>query len=242
MRIAVISIIVLFLTSPYTHAVEPFNIVVGLSKPPYVIKDNISGFEIELIKQLMTTIGKTPRFNFIPLGRSEKMLAMPNIDAVMTANTNIFPNINTLSDNYIEYHNVAISLKKNKFVINNIADLGNHTIASFQLAHKLLGNEFANAVTKSPMFIQVANQEKQVELLLLERIDVLVMDIKIFFHFLDKQRLFNQRNLIEIHEVFPVSPYRMAFKDPDDVLKFNAALKTFKQTESYKDLVSKYNF
>lgn len=86
--------------------------MVGLSKPPYVIEETRSGFELELIRQLLTLIGKDPEFIFIPYGRSEKMLALPDINAVMTANKEMFPNINTLSENYIKYQNVAISLKK----------------------------------------------------------------------------------------------------------------------------------
>jgi polar amino acid transport system substrate-binding protein len=40
--------------------------VLGLSKPPYVIEENHSGFELELVQQILTMIGKAPEFIFIP--------------------------------------------------------------------------------------------------------------------------------------------------------------------------------
>lgn len=66
------------------------------------------------------------------------MLALPDIDAVMTANKHRFTNINTLSKNYINYQNVAILLKEHAVSLNSIADIGHYSIASFQIAHTIL--------------------------------------------------------------------------------------------------------
>jgi len=221
---------------------QPFKVVLGLSKPPYVIEENHSGFELELIQQILTMIGKAPEFIFIPYGRSEKMLALPDIDAVMTVNKHIFPNIETLSKNYINYQNVAISLKENAVSINSIADISHYSIASFQIAHKILGVEFAEAVTNSPIYIQVVDQEKQLELLFLGRVEVVVMDLKIFLYYLNKLKLNERENDIKVHHVFPINPYSMAFKNADDVSAFNQAMKKYKMTADYQKLLEKYNF
>lgn len=221
---------------------QAFKVVVGHSKPPYVIEESQSGFELELMRQLLTLIGKEAEFIFIPYGRSEKMLSIPDISAVMTATQQMFPNIKTLSESYIDYQNVAISLKKNTISLNRIADLGNYSIASFQLAHKLLGEEFALAVAQSSMFIQVANQERQVELLVHERVDVVVMDIKIFLHHLAKLRVSKNLDDIKFHHIFPISRYSVAFKNSADVAAFNQALADFITTDKYQQLVEKYNF
>ena len=103
-------IIALF-TSTNSVAKQTFKVVVGLSKPPYVIKEAQAGFELELIRQVLTNIGKTPEFIFIPYGRSEKMLELSDISAVMTVNQQMFPKNDQLSESYINYQNVAISLK-----------------------------------------------------------------------------------------------------------------------------------
>lgn len=230
------------LFSVFSIAQESFKVVVGLSKPPYVIEKYGSGFEIELIKNLLIQIGKKPEFIFIPFGRSEKMLALPDTNAVMTANKNIFPNLDTVSDSYIAYQNVAISLKSSAVSVDKIADIANYSVATFQKADTILGEEFGLAVSQSPIFIQVANQERQVELLLQERVSVVVMDIRIFLHYLNNLGLSSKKTLIQFHPIFPKTPYSMAFKSKSDVEAFNQALIVYQSSEQYQNLLDKYNF
>ena len=88
-------IIVFILTSLISIcciANQSFKVVVGLSKPPYVIKESLSGFELELIHHILTNIGKKPEFIFIPYDRSEKMFELPGINAVLSVNEQLFPN------------------------------------------------------------------------------------------------------------------------------------------------------
>ncbi len=238
----VVLFILIGLFSINSIAQESFKVVVGLSKPPYVIEEHSSGFEIELIKNLLTQIGKKPEFTFIPFGRSEKMLAQPDIHAVMTANKNIFPNLDSLSDSYISYQNVAISLKSSAVSVEKIADIANYSVASFQKADTILGDEFGLAVSQSPIFIQVANQERQVELLIQERVTIVVMDIRIFLHYLTQLGLSNKKNLIKFHHIFPKTPYSMAFKSKSDVEAFNQALIEYQSSEQYQNLLEKYDF
>ena len=251
MPINFIFFIFVYLFSTTSMANQAFKVVLGLSKPPYVIEKGQTGFELELIQQLLAAMGKAPEFIFIPYGRSEKMLALPDIDAVMTVNDKIFPNSHHLSKSYISYENVAISMKKNAISLNSVAELANYSIAAFQLAHKALGQEFSTAVTNSSTYIQVADQEKQVELLLLGRVDIVIMDTKIFLHFFNKLNKQNQQNQqnetikqsdIQIHHIFPLSPYQVAFKSSKDVELFNNALIAFKKSNKYQNLVEKYNF
>lgn len=242
MKLPIIFCIIIFIYSTASAAQQPFRVVVGLSKPPYVIQESKTGFELELIQQLLLSIHKQPEFIFIPYGRSEKMLALPSIDAVMTVNNKTFINTINISEPYINYQNVAISLKKSNIKLNNIKDIEKYSIASFQSAHKILGDEFALAVSKSPMYFQVAKQEKQLELLVLERVQLLVMDIKIFLHYFAKQNTDIKLSEIEIHSVFLISPYSMAFKNKTDVDDFNQALTIFKSSEKYQKLQEKYDF
>lgn len=238
----IIFFLVTYLIAVNCLANQPFKVVVGFSKPPYVIQESRSGFELELIEQILTSMGKTPSFVFIPYGRSEKMLALPDISAVMTANKKTFPENKNLSKSYIDYQNVAISLKENTILLNNIADMANYSVASFQKANKILGEEFALAVGNSPIYIQVAHQERQVELLLQGRVEILVMDIKIFLHFLNELGMGELRNDIQFHYVFPKTPYSMVFKKFDDVKTFNQALLDYKASEKYQKLLDKYSF
>jgi polar amino acid transport system substrate-binding protein len=242
MPIHIIFFIRIYIFSTATFAKQSFKVVVGLSKPPYAIEENNSGFELELIQQILSNMNEIPEFIFIPYGRSEKMLEIPEIDAVITVNKQIFPYNDNLSESYITYQNVAISLKKNAITLNNIADIAHYSIASFQLSDKVLGEEFAKAVASSPMFIQVVNQQKQFELLLLGRVDVLVMDIKIFLYFFDKLDITLEKSDIDFHKIFPLNPYRIAFKSNKKMKAFNQAMREYKASKKYQELKAKYHF
>lgn len=223
-------------------ASEPFKIIAGLAKPPYVIEEDQSGFELELVRHVFALSGKSVEYVFVPYGRSKKMLGIDNVDAVLTANEEMFPDITTLSDTYITYQNVAISLKNNNIQLNKIADLSKYSIASFQLANIALGKEFGNAIATSPMFIQVANQEKQVELLVLGRVEVLIMDMKIFEYYVDKLKLKHAKDKVQYHDIFPKSPYKIAFKNTEYMQEFNRSLTAFLSTQAYQNLLAKYKF
>jgi len=234
-------LIYIALLSPFSvHSSETLDIIVGLSKPPYVLENIQQGYELELVTAILSTMDKHPNFIFVPFGRSEKMLSGEGIDALLTANANIIKNKASLSDVYITYQNVAISLHENAFDIKSISDLSKYTITSFQNAHKVLGAEFAKAANSSPLYSQVARQQAQLQMLLKGRTDVIVMDINIFNYFLKEFDKDFDKSQIKIHKIFPSNPYRIAFTNPLLVDKFNAALRAFKQTEDFKELKKRY--
>ncbi len=237
-----ISLTMLVLTLwPVNAIANPtFSVVVGLSKPPYVLQATDSGFEIELVRNVLQTMGKSAKFVYVAFRRAPKMLGIDDIDAVMTMNPRTFSDASRLSDVYITYQNVAISLKRNQFDFSSISDLGAKSIASFQNANKVLGEEFAMAANKSPLFMEVADQQRQPALLMRKRVDVLVMDNNIFNYLIHQQGLAERANEFSFHYLFPSSPYRMAFKDKRNIALFNHMFNEYTKTEDYQNLIDKY--
>lgn len=243
LKSAVISLygyLTLFATS--CIAKEELLIAVGLSKPPYVIQKTNKGFELELIKAIFQTMDKRSQFVYTEFGHSKKMLKVEQIDAVMTASQKMFEGHALLSNSYITYQNVAISLKERNLKINEIADLGNYSIASFQSADKVLGEAFAKASQASPLFLAIAIQKQQPLLLLKKRVDVIVMDINIFKHLIREMDLGDIDQLFNFHSIFPPSNYHMAFKDPQLKQEFDFALDSYLQAPAYQQLKKAYNF
>jgi len=234
-------IIVLILNSYSVLAVDRFNVVVGFSKPPYVIQENNSGFEIELVRNVLASMGKTTKFVYTAYERTPKMLAVKEIDAVMTTNNKTIPYQSKLSDVYINYQNVVISLKSKHLKINSIDDLAAFSVASFQNADKVLGEKFGNAVKKSPLFLQIKHQSQQPLLLLKGRIDVIVIDKNIFNYLVAEIGIQNPENIFSFYPIFPKSPYKMAFKDSANVQVFNQVLKQYLSSNSYLALLKKYH-
>ena len=160
-----VSVFLLIYFSFAAQAGDTITVVSGISKPPYVIQKDNSGFEIDLIRNVIKTMRKSAKFMYVNYGRSSKLLYTEDVDAVMTTNNLVFIDQSILSDPYISYHNVAITLAENDFQIDNISDLSRYSIVSFQLANKVLGQAFAEAAQNSPMYIQMGRQSRQPEML-----------------------------------------------------------------------------
>jgi polar amino acid transport system substrate-binding protein len=216
-------------------------IAVGLAKPPYIIQENDKGFELELIRNVLKKMDKTVKFVYTKLSHSSKMLELQNVDAVITTNKSVFNDHEKLSHEYITYQNVAISLKENNFRISNISDLADYSISSFQKADKVLGKEFASIVKKTPLFIKVADQSRQPSQLLKKRVDVLIIDINVFKHFVNKLGINEIESRFTVHQIFPVNNYRVAFKNPKYVKYFNDNLTEYIHTKEYQSLKGLYN-
>jgi polar amino acid transport system substrate-binding protein len=166
------------------------------------------------------------------------MLNVEGIDAVMTTNNQVFE-LEKLSDVYITYQNVAISLKSNNYSITSIADLAKYTIASFKKSKKVLGQEFDKAASQSPLFMEISNQQSQLGLLTKKRVQLAIMDKNIFNYYLQKQKLSHE---FTFYPVFPSNPYRMAFRKNEHIDRFNQSLKKFLSSNKYDDLLKKYKF
>lgn len=215
-------------------------VAVGLAKPPYVIQADDSGFELDLIRNLLSKMGKSTKYIYTQFGHSSKMLEVEQVDVVMTTNHSVFSDISKLTDEYITYQNIAISLTDKHLTIDKIEDLANYTIASFQKADIVLGPIFANAVDKSLLYMKIADQSQQPKLLLKNRVDVLIMDINIFNYFARELGIKDIKSRFTFHQIFPKTHYRIAFKDKQLVQPFNDVLAQFKLTEEYQLLQKSY--
>jgi len=216
-------------------------VAVGLAKAPYVIQTKNSGFELDLIRNILKKMGKSTKFIYTQFGHSSKMLEVKEIDAVMTTNQDVFSDNSKLSNVYITYQNVAISLKESNLTINTIEDLANYSIASFQIAEKVLGQAFGDAVDQSPIYLKIADQSQQPMLLLKKRVEVLVMDKNIFKYYANELSIKDIGAQFTFHQIFPDTHYRMAFKNKEYVQIFNDIFAQYKQTDEYLLLKNKYN-
>ncbi|WP_448212234.1 substrate-binding periplasmic protein [Colwellia sp. MEBiC06753] len=228
------------LVSHVVYAQTELDVVVGLAKPPYVAENQKNGFELELVRNVLNMMNASPNYIFVPFGRSEKMLRTEGIDAILTANSNIIKDKKALTDVYIVYQNVAISLADRQLQINTIKDLSRYSLATFQSAHHILGGEFAQAALNSPNYIQVANQKIQLDMLVKKRVDVIIMDINIFNYYLSHYASDIDNSSVNIHTIFPQSDYHVAFKNHEYVPLFNQAFARYQKSEDYTKLKTQY--
>lgn len=216
-------------------------VAVGWTKPPYVIAKDNSGFELELIDELFKSLGKQVNFIYIPYGRSYSMLKRGEVDVVMTLKPGIdIGETAVLSDSYVTYQNVVVGLNKENLTIRRFNDIAKHSIVGFQNAHLHLGKAYAKSVAKSPMYLELADQRKQVEMLIMKRVDLVAMDINIFKYWLGQDHPQLNMSDIKVFRLFDKNPYHLGLKNAELKTAFNDALAKFKASGQYDRLVMKY--
>jgi len=219
---------------------KEIKVAVGLALPPYVISSENKGMELDIIKEALSMNGHTIKPVYLPFARVPWSLKEGQADAAMTINEasgidNIF-----YSDSHITYQNVAVSLAKNSYAINNIADLGPHSVLAFQSATLYLGNDFKTMAAGNNRYKEEPRQDIQTAMVYNGRSEVVVMDINIFKYYKGKESRADVTQKINIHSIFPPSAYKVGFRDKQLRDDFNQALKELKKTGKYKKIIERY--
>lgn len=238
MRAIVIVLYSMLLTAA-TKA-ESLDVVVGWDKPPYVIAADHSGFELDLVRAILAEAGHDMSPIYVPFGRTARLLKDDAVDMGLTllATHNVASDI--LSDPYITYQNVAVTRADRKLNIDSIADLKGKSVIAFQTAQTVLGSDFGEVMSAQPSYIEMAMQERQVDMLMLGSVDVIVLDRNIFNYFKGRKEKYAEDKTV-FHELFPSTSYRAAIPDPNLRMEFNKALRAFIQDGRYQVLLDSYN-
>jgi polar amino acid transport system substrate-binding protein len=222
------------------HAKELL-LVAGLEKPPYVVPAIDSGFEIELMQQMLSIMGYEMSVVYVPYGRTYEITNQIKADIGLTLISEIGVASELLTDPYVVYQNVAVSLKQQKIQLTKVAELQNYSLVAFQNANKILGADFAQASKASPLYFELPDQLRQVELLLQGKIEVIVMDVNIFKHFAKVLTGNNQISEVNVHSLFPSTYYRAVIASADLRQTFNQEFSKYIKTEQYAELLKKYD-
>ncbi|MEW9797704.1 substrate-binding periplasmic protein [Alteromonas sp. CYL-A6] len=236
MRILIVILLVMVSSFASSREIEA---VVGWAKPPYIVQDGSSGFEIELVRQVLASLGHELVPVFVPYGRSMRMMEDRNAEMGLTMNASQNIDLAILSDPYVTYQNVAVSLKQRTLQIESLSDLKGLSVIAFQTASQVLGPEFSRAVEKTNGYLEVPEQYRQVRMLLLGSVDVAVMDINIFEHF-KRQMPCARQAQTTIHFLFDAIPYSAAIRDPVLRSQFNDVLAQFKADGRYQQLLDRF--
>ena len=235
-----VGLCLLFFTFVSAQAKE-LVVITGLDKPPYVISNQNGGYEIELVRQVLATLGYDISLLYVPYGRTYDTMRSEKADIALTLNTKSGVPAELLSQPYVTYQNVAISLKKNNIMLTQLSDFRLFSVIGFQSASKVLGDVFAQAVKKNLFYLELPEQRRQVEMLLLGSVDIVVMDVNIFNYFSRAIKGTNQMDEVTVYAFFPPSQYSAAIKNTKLRENFNAAMASFKLSADYRQLRQKYD-
>jgi len=224
--------VVLCISAPL-YAAPTLTIALGETKMPYVSAETQSGIEYDITKQALNLAGYQVKIDFLPNKRAQLKLQEGQLDAAI-GNTGQY-----LSDPYIAYQNMAITLCKRQIRINSVPELAAFQVAAFHNANQYLGAEFAKIATNKTNYRELSPQQLMNRMLLAARVEVAISDINIFKHeheILDP----SANHTLCPFAIFPPTKYRLAFRDPIARDRFNVALKTLREQGFYEQLAKKY--
>ncbi|VXC57753.1 Polar amino acid transport system substrate-binding protein [Pseudomonas sp. 8Z] len=219
---------------------EQLNVGFGSNKPPYVFEGEPRGLEYELVGRAAQNAGFEVVAYYMPMERLHLMLRRGEIDAITTTNQNSGVSA-YYSDVYIYYRNFAVALAERAYRIDTIADLGRHSISTFQRARQLMGPEFERMASSNPQYREEAQQINRNRLLYSGRVDVVVGDERIIRYF--NKLVADQVDVTQPltwYELFPPTPYRVGFRLDSQRLRFNAGLHQLRESGEYERIIQRY--
>ncbi|GAB2691768.1 hypothetical protein GCM10027170_24420 [Aliiglaciecola aliphaticivorans] len=226
----------------FVQAQQSLFVAIGWDKPPYVMNNAKAGFEVELLRDVMQTIGYEVQFVQIPYGRSYDIFNMNNIDAVATLSSKRKAKQLYLSNAYIQYQNVVVTLASSNIQLDSVADMSEISTVGFQSAYKLLGADFTKMTSINPAYREIPDQGRQLKLLFSKKTQAIVLDVNIFNHL--SRTIIKKANQqpVVIHQLFSPNMYRVGFRNPEIQVKFDQGLTAYLTSERYVELSKKYHF
>ena len=234
------AICILALSAPPSYSKpKELTLAVGLALPPYNIPETDSGIELDIVREALKIKGYTVKPKYVPFARVKRELANREVDGALTINAD--SGIKAFySDEHLVCENVVVSLKKNGFTIRSINDLKDKSVLAFQDATLYLGKDFASMADHNPAYKEIAKQELQINLLYSNRVNTIVLDKNIFYYHRKHNNRVDTSQPIEIWQIFPPTPFRVAFVDETVRNDFNEGLKQLRESGRYNAIVKKY--
>lgn len=226
-----------------TLAAEPLRVGVNFAIPPYVIKHQGRGIELDLLTQAFAGSGYEPRFIYLPLERTFRMLEEGKLDAIINVKPGMLKHA-YLSQPVITFRNRVFTLDDR--VIHSIADLKGLRVSAFQRARQILGEDFASMVAQNPRYEEVARQQSQVQMLLLGRTDAVILEQRVFYYYLAQQRESESDSgrhapvRVRQHTLFAPTHYHFAFRRATQQQWFDRQLARMREDGRYERILASY--
>ncbi|MCA1928404.1 ABC transporter substrate-binding protein [Rheinheimera sp.] len=215
---------------------QQLQFLVGVEKPPYIQIASKTGYELELLAAIAKRMGFDSQFIHVPNGRLLDLFIEGQADLVSLQRGS--PSGLYATQPYISYQNILIVRQDLYKEILSLSDLIGLRVVAFQNARQFLPPDYAAAVAKASSYLEVVEQHQLPTLLLKNRVDVLVMDRNIFWHYY-RQTAPNDSSL-KVLNFFKVNHYHMLARTPEVAERFNQALAELKQSELFSQLQLKY--
>lgn len=226
---------------PGCGSAEGVRIAFNTALAPFAIEATANGIEIDIVKESLRRQGCKLVPVFLPFVRFGYALAENKVDGVATINEHSgIPAV--FSDPYIEYHNVAVTLKARRLPIDSISDLKGLKVIAFPGASLSLGDEFRRFTVNNPHYSEEQKQLSHNRLLYNGGVDVAIAERSIYAYLdraLDDSKFAERRLPVVLHPLFAVNRYKIGFRDPALRDKFNLGFASLSK-EDLKNIHERY--
>jgi len=185
---------------------------------PFLQEKNHQGLFLELTEEIFKQL---PSYNvqFIYMSNN-RLLHEINSGQRIDVACNIFSNSSAkafLSSPVFRYTDVAVSKSSAKLKVNRISDLQGYSIAAYQGAKEMLGDDFKVMALANPNYSEYSKPEETTYMMVAGEKDIRIGDIHIFLHDLADKRYISEEEIaakdFTIHRLWPDVYSHMAFKD-----------------------------
>lgn len=221
-------------------------LVIGFSyaKPPYVFAQSPRqtgdrrGIEIEIVEAALAERDHSFEPRFYSYNRLNDALKSGKVDAIATVRPELdWP---FYSDEYVFYHNFAITRAETKPEITGIKSLSSRSITAWEGATKDLGPVYAKAVAEASNYQEIGDQQQQVLQFLHGRVNTLVIDGMIFRYWA-RVLGFNPDDYL-FHSIFGgKTRFVMGFTSKSLRDDFNTGLRILEKNGTYDAIYRKYH-
>lgn len=204
----------------------------------------LRGLEYELLAAIMNAAGMTME----PYVGSNARLTLAAGEGAVDGFAPVVgaaPDGLVLTDSYITYHNVALTLAARDVALMVPADLAGLRVLAFQRATRVLGPDFTAAIAMAADYREEPVQALQAKGLLYGRYDVLIGESRVLLHHVARvlAESGDQKQTLPVveHRLFAPNHYCAGFRDPALAARFNDGLRRVREDGTYQAIVNRYD-
>ena len=237
-------LISLLVCSTTTIAEQILKVGVG-NFPPFFIENEKKGIFIEIIDEIFKQL---PQYKVEYISMSNhRIMHEINYGKSIDVACNVFPrsNVNAyLSEPVFRFRDVAVSKKSDFLVVETISDLQGKSIAAYQGATELIGEEFKQMAKANAAYSEHSHPKDTTQLMISGKKDIRIGDINIFWYDLNNKHYGEDERLAHsnftVHYLWPDIYSHMAFKDQSLQKLVDQVIKELKLNGAIDKIYLKY--
>ncbi len=207
---------------------------------PYVTGDGTGGLEIELVKAIFNETIYSPEFKQLHRVRMIRLFENNSVDGLLTSNVTLNGE-GCLTDWYIKHQNVGVTLAAREMKINQLTDIGNLSIITFDGAIRFLGPKFAVEAKNSPRYMESSDQNSHISLLYLGYFEAAIGDEWILkLAQVNKKRKSGDFQPLAVHRILPTTLYAARFHKQAVCDAFNEGLTALRTSGRYDAIINSH--